>query len=68
MTQETWSAVDRYLSALMIPADAGLDGALEASVSAGLPSIAVSPAQGKLLHVLARSTAPKPITGLSAFP
>jgi predicted O-methyltransferase YrrM len=34
--------------------DAVLDQALAASVAAGLPAISVSPAQGKLLHILAR--------------
>jgi predicted O-methyltransferase YrrM len=54
MTPERWTAVDRYLTDLLVPPDPALDGALEASASAGLPSIHVSPAQGKLLHLLAR--------------
>lgn len=51
---ETWGAVDRYLTALLAPADAALDAALAASAAAGLPPHDVSPTQGKLLHVLAR--------------
>ncbi len=50
-----WLAVDRYIESKLIPRDRALDAALAQSEAAGLPSIAVSPAQGKLLHVLARS-------------
>jgi predicted O-methyltransferase YrrM len=55
MTQETWTAVDRYITDLLIPPDAALDGALEASNAAGLDPIAVSAPQGKLLHILAKA-------------
>lgn len=54
MTQEHWTAVDRYLDTLFVPHDPVLDAALEASRSAGLPSINVAPNQGKLLQLLAR--------------
>src|ERR1700679_892551 len=54
MTQAQWTAVDSYLSDLFVPADVALDAALEASTAAGLPPIAVSPPQGKLLNLLAR--------------
>ena len=54
MPNETWTAVDRYLTDLFVPPDAALDAALEASAAAGLPDIQVSPNQGKLLHLLAR--------------
>ncbi len=54
MTQETWDAVDGYFSGLLVGPDAALDAALEASDAAGLPQIAVSANQGKLLHLLAR--------------
>jgi predicted O-methyltransferase YrrM len=53
MTQERWTAVDRYLTDLLVPNDPALSAALESSAAAGLPSINVSPAQGKLLMVLA---------------
>jgi predicted O-methyltransferase YrrM len=49
-----WTAVDRYLSDLLVPADAALEAALRACVEAGLPPIQVSPPQGKLLHLLAK--------------
>jgi predicted O-methyltransferase YrrM len=52
---ELWTEVDRYTSDLLFPPDAALDAAVEASNAAGLPSIAVSAAQGAMLHLLARS-------------
>ena len=54
MSAEQWTAVDRYLTDLMVPPDAALDEALRASAAAGMPAIAVSPNQGKLLHLMAR--------------
>ena len=54
MTQERWTAVDQYIGDLLLPPDPELDAALQASVAAGLPQINVSPAQGKLLQLLAR--------------
>ena len=54
MAQELWTAVDRYINGLLVPADPVLDAALEASTASGLPSIQVSPPQGKLLHLLVR--------------
>jgi predicted O-methyltransferase YrrM len=55
MSLEQWSAVDRLITDLLVPADPGLDTALTDSAAAGLPAISVSPNQGKLLHLLARS-------------
>ena len=54
MSQEQWTAVDRYITDLIVPADAVLAAALADSVAAGLPAISVSPNQGKFLHLLAR--------------
>ena len=53
MTQDRWTAVDRYVTDLLVPSDAALDAAIEASTAAGLPAISVSPCQGKLLFLLA---------------
>lgn len=52
--QEQWSAVDRYFTDLLAPADPVLEAALAASAAAGLPAIQVSAAQGKLLMLLGR--------------
>jgi predicted O-methyltransferase YrrM len=54
VTQEQWSAVDRYVTDLLVREDASLEVALQASAAAGLPSIHVSPTQGKLLMLLAQ--------------
>ncbi|PRX47147.1 putative O-methyltransferase YrrM [Prauserella shujinwangii] len=54
MTQDTWTAVDAFLSSQLVSPDSALDAALEASHQAGLPPIAVSPNEGKLLYLLAR--------------
>lgn len=55
MGQEQWSAVDEYVGNLLVPHDPALEAALKASEEAGLPAIQVSPPQGKLLNLLARS-------------
>ncbi len=55
MSQQQWTAVDRYITDLLIPADPALEAALHASATAGLPAINVAPNQGRLLHILALS-------------
>jgi predicted O-methyltransferase YrrM len=55
MNQEQWTEVDRYITEMLVPSDAALEAALEASEAAGLPRIAVAPNQGKLLQLLARA-------------
>jgi predicted O-methyltransferase YrrM len=54
MSQEQWTAVDSFITDRLVPHDPVLDAALRACAAAGLPPIAVSPPQGKLLHLLAR--------------
>jgi predicted O-methyltransferase YrrM len=54
MTDEKWTAVDRYITDLIVQPDAVLNAALEASAAAGLPEISVTPGQGKLLYLLAK--------------
>ena len=54
MDQNTWSSVDRYLAASLIPQDFALSACLAANTEAGLPAIDVSPLQGKLLFLLAQ--------------
>src|SRR5450631_2890257 len=61
MTEDQWTAVDRYITDHLVPADSALEAALESSAAAGLPAINVAPNQGKLLHVLARSIGAKRI-------
>ncbi len=54
MSWERWDAVDRYTADLLVGGDEELEAALKASTDAGLPAIAVSANQGKLLHLLVR--------------
>jgi predicted O-methyltransferase YrrM len=54
MSQQQWTAVDDYITGAFVEPDEALDAALAASAEAGLPAIAVSPALGKLLNLLAR--------------
>ncbi len=53
MSGHSWAEVDGYLHGLLAPHDDALRAALAASDAAGLPAIAVSPGEGKLLHLLA---------------
>ncbi|MGD0249647.1 MAG: O-methyltransferase [Thermoplasmata archaeon] len=55
MSDDHWTDVDQYVEDLLLPSDPALEAALSSSAAAGLPSIHVSPAQGKFLHLLARS-------------
>jgi predicted O-methyltransferase YrrM len=54
VTKEQWTEVDRYTSDLLIPEDPIQAATLRANADAGLPSIDVTPNQGKLLELLAR--------------
>jgi predicted O-methyltransferase YrrM len=54
MTQELWSAVDRYICDRLLGDDPALDDALDASDAAGLPPIAVTANQGRMLELLVR--------------
>jgi predicted O-methyltransferase YrrM len=55
MAQEQWTAVDAYVSGLLVPDDPALDFALRESAAEGLPAIQVSRTQGKLLQLLAQA-------------
>ncbi len=54
MSARQWRAVDRYIEQQLVGDDPVLEDVLAASAAAGLPAIALSPAQGKLLYLLAR--------------
>lgn len=53
MHDARWDAVDAYATGLLQPSDPVLDTAIRES--AALPNIAVAPAQGQFLHLLARA-------------
>lgn len=50
-----WAAVDAYLDDALAPDDPALIASIADSRQAGLPDIAVTPTQGKLLFLLARA-------------
>jgi len=54
MTQTQWTAVDDYITELLIPSDSALDATIQSTIDANLPKINVAPNQGKLLHILAQ--------------
>ncbi len=54
MSEQTWCAVDQYISDRLIPRQPALEAALATSAAEGLPEIQVSESQGKLLQLLVR--------------
>src|ERR1700753_3311372 len=54
MSEKLWKTVDGYLVDTLVGASPALDDALKANAAADLPSIDVSPTQGKLLYLLAK--------------
>jgi predicted O-methyltransferase YrrM len=54
MSVSLWREVDRYISDALIHPEAAFEAALQESDRAGLPPLAVSPAQGRLLELFAR--------------
>ncbi len=54
MTEEPWTAVDVFFEDRLLSTDPVLEETLRSSAAAGLPSIQVSPMQGKFLHLLAQ--------------
>jgi len=51
---EQWSAVDDYITDILVKQDDALIHALDESAKAGMPAFNVTPAQGKLLHLIAQ--------------
>ena len=58
---DDWEVSDKYFNSFVIPKDDVLDGAVKNNAEQGLPDIAVSKSQGKLLNLLARSIGAKKI-------
>jgi predicted O-methyltransferase YrrM len=54
VSERRWDEVDDFIGDLLIGDDRALQAALKASDAAGLPAIALSPPQAKLLHLIAR--------------
>ncbi len=66
-TIEQWAAIDRYVEQHLIGADVALERATAAAAAAGLPAAAVTPAQGKLLQLLARAIGARRILELGTL-
>lgn len=64
---ETRALIDRRIAELYAPEDEALRAAREAPAAHGMPSISVSPAQGQLLQVLARSIGARRILEIGAL-
>jgi predicted O-methyltransferase YrrM len=56
-----WERSDSYHNSFLIPKDDILDAVVKNNVEQGLPNIAVAKAQGKFLHLLAKSIGAKKI-------
>ena len=61
MPEQAWADVDEFFTTNLLPADDVLRATLETNVAEHLPPIAVTPPQGKLLHLLARACGAKRI-------
>jgi predicted O-methyltransferase YrrM len=67
VTQETWTAVDEYVTRLLAAPDEALEKTLRAAEAAGFPQIQVSPPQGKLLYLLAKTIGARSILEFGAL-
>jgi predicted O-methyltransferase YrrM len=59
MSERRWRALDAYFNETIVGRDSVLEATLKANADAGLPSIDVSPAAGKLLTLIARMAGAK---------
>ena len=55
MPDQVWSDVDDFFTQHLLPSDSVLRATLQTNIAEELPPIAVTPPQGKLLHLLARA-------------
>jgi predicted O-methyltransferase YrrM len=65
--ESLWNQVDEYFGGHLTPQDHALEEALATSAAAGLPAIAVTATQGKLLELLARITGARRILELGTL-
>ena len=61
MSEELWTAVDDYINSITIAPDPALEATAKSAVDARLPPVSVTPAQGKLLHLMVRAQGAKRI-------
>ncbi|KIJ99159.1 hypothetical protein K443DRAFT_102683 [Laccaria amethystina LaAM-08-1] len=60
-TLDNWERSDKYHNSFLLLPDAALEAAAKRNDEQGLPDVAVSPAQGKFLNLLAQSIGAKKI-------
>jgi len=65
--QQRWSAVDAFVNEQIVGEDEAMRAAATAATDAGLPWIAVTPAQGKLLFLLTRITGARRVLELGTL-
>ena len=65
--EQQWTAVDRYIVDTLLSPDPVLDAALKSSADAGLPSINITPNQGKFLQLLAQTQGARKILELGTL-
>jgi len=61
VNEQLLEQIDEYIERLFIPPDAALEENLKESEAAGLPAIAVSPGQGRMMYILAKMAGAKRI-------
>lgn len=61
VNEELLEQIERYIGHLFVPPDDALDQNLKDAATAGLPAIAVSPDQGRLMYLLAKMAGAKRI-------
>jgi predicted O-methyltransferase YrrM len=61
VTEDLLEQIDQYIERLFVPPDSALELNLKDADAAGLPAIAISPAQGRLIYLLAKMTGAKRI-------
>ena len=67
MPDEHWKAVDDYYAGVLGAADPVMEEVLKASEAAGLPSIQVSPLQGRMLMLLAQMAGAKRVLEIGSL-
>lgn len=61
VNEQLLEQIDAYIDELFVPPDPALDQNLKDADAAGLPAIAISPAQGRLMYLLAKISGAKRI-------
>jgi predicted O-methyltransferase YrrM len=61
VNQDLLEEIDKYIENLFVPSDPALEQNLIDAEAAGLPAIAVAPAQGRMMYILAKMSGAKRI-------